>query len=344
MTKGDIGRNDPCPCGSGLKYKKCCLGRRSDPPAGGGPDSLHDEILQALEGRDFGSLEEANAFLALHAQQRNRQPLEDFAGLSSEQIHRLLYFPFDSPNLVTFPPTLAEEPVAPILTLFSLLVEAIGEQGLKPTAKGNLPRSFCREAALIFWGEEGYREYTRYGAINKEDDFFDLHVTRVVAELAGLVRKYKGRFILSRNCRSLLAQGGMAVVYPRLLRIYAGEFNWGYWDGYSEIPFIQQAFLFALYLLSLCGNEWRSSTFYEDHFLRAFPTLLEEVTPQAILMNPEQEVRSCYTLRTFVHFVGFLGLASVEQVESDQPFVRQYRVKKSPLLDKTVQFCPSASW
>ena len=23
----DIGRNDPCPCGSGKKYKKCCLGR-----------------------------------------------------------------------------------------------------------------------------------------------------------------------------------------------------------------------------------------------------------------------------------------------------------------------------
>jgi len=22
-----IGRNDPCPCGSGLKYKKCCLGK-----------------------------------------------------------------------------------------------------------------------------------------------------------------------------------------------------------------------------------------------------------------------------------------------------------------------------
>jgi preprotein translocase subunit SecA len=22
-----IGRNDPCPCGSGKKYKKCCLNR-----------------------------------------------------------------------------------------------------------------------------------------------------------------------------------------------------------------------------------------------------------------------------------------------------------------------------
>jgi hypothetical protein len=24
-----IGRNDPCPCGSGLKYKKCCMGKES---------------------------------------------------------------------------------------------------------------------------------------------------------------------------------------------------------------------------------------------------------------------------------------------------------------------------
>ncbi|WP_349291374.1 SEC-C metal-binding domain-containing protein, partial [Planococcus beigongshangi] len=26
MNRGDdmVGRNDPCPCGSGKKYKKCC--------------------------------------------------------------------------------------------------------------------------------------------------------------------------------------------------------------------------------------------------------------------------------------------------------------------------------
>lgn len=27
-----IGRNDPCPCGSGLKYKKCCIGKKDIPP------------------------------------------------------------------------------------------------------------------------------------------------------------------------------------------------------------------------------------------------------------------------------------------------------------------------
>ena len=25
--KEKIGRNDPCPCGSGKKYKKCCMGK-----------------------------------------------------------------------------------------------------------------------------------------------------------------------------------------------------------------------------------------------------------------------------------------------------------------------------
>ena len=25
--KMKVGRNDPCPCGSGKKYKKCCLGK-----------------------------------------------------------------------------------------------------------------------------------------------------------------------------------------------------------------------------------------------------------------------------------------------------------------------------
>ena len=24
----EVGRNDPCPCGSGLKYKKCCQGEQ----------------------------------------------------------------------------------------------------------------------------------------------------------------------------------------------------------------------------------------------------------------------------------------------------------------------------
>ena len=34
MGSGEVvGRNDPCPCGSGKKYKRCCLGTEADPAA-----------------------------------------------------------------------------------------------------------------------------------------------------------------------------------------------------------------------------------------------------------------------------------------------------------------------
>lgn len=93
-----------------------------------------------------------------------------------------------------------------------------------------------------------------------------MHVTRLVAELAGLVRKYKGKFILSRECRKLVAEIGPSGIYPRLFQAFVGKYNWAYQDNYGEIPFIQQSFLFSLYLLNRYGDDWRTSTFYEDRF------------------------------------------------------------------------------
>ena len=34
-----FGRNDPCPCGSGKKYKKCCIGKAEITPFSGGRDA-----------------------------------------------------------------------------------------------------------------------------------------------------------------------------------------------------------------------------------------------------------------------------------------------------------------
>jgi len=108
---------------------------------------------------------------------------------------------------------------------------------------------FLMNVMLAYWGEATYRENTRYAGINREEDFSDLHITRLVAELAGLIRKYKGKFILGRDCRDLLARVGLAAIYPRLLKVYIEHFNWGYRDNFPEIRFIQTAFLFTLYLL-----------------------------------------------------------------------------------------------
>ncbi|MES9829410.1 MAG: SEC-C domain-containing protein [Candidatus Thiodiazotropha sp.] len=336
MKTPAIGRNAPCPCGSGKKFKHCCLGKEGSTASGHGAAGISETLRPALEGRQFNSLEEAQAFLDQMTQQQNRRPLDEFHGLSPEQMHWMLNLPFTSPELVSFPEVLDTTPTAPILTLFQLLTDAIGEQGLKPTAKGNLPRNFCREAALTYLGKQKYQEKTRFGSINREEDFDDLHITRLVAELAGLIRKYKGRFILSRDCRRLLAGDGMSAIYPRLFRAYVEQFNWAYRDGYPELRFMQSAFLFTLYLLTHYGDTWRPQIFYEDAFLGAFPQLLDEI-PASQVISPDETVRRGYTWRSLVHFAGFLGLATVEPV-SDELLCHEYRVKSLPLLGQIVQF------
>jgi len=336
MKTPPIGRNDPCPCGSGKKFKHCCLGKENSTASSHGAASMSEALHKAFERRQFNSLEEAQAFLDQITQQQNRRQLDEFHGLSPEQMHRILNFPFASLGLVRFPEVLDANPAAPILTLFEILTNAIDGQGLKTTAKGNLPRNFCRDAALAYWGEQRYQENTRYAGINREKDFGDLHITRLVAELTGLIRKYKGRFILSRDCRRLLAGGDMTAIYPTLFRAYVAEFNWAYRDGYPELRFIQSAFLFTLYLLTRYGDIWRPQVFYEDAFLGAFPRLLDEVPPSQV-SSPDETVRRGYTWRSLVHFAGFLGLATVEPV-SDELLCHEYRVKALPLLGQIVQF------
>jgi hypothetical protein len=296
-----------------------------------------DGLRELLKGQNFGSLDEANAFISQHMHRQNHAVIDDFHGLSSEQMHRFLHFPFESPDLVSFSACLDITPEAPILTLFKLLVDAIGDDGLKTTATGNLPRNFCREAARVYWGEEEYARWSRHGELRSEDQFAELNVVRLVAGLAGLIRKYKGKFIIGKECRKLLAEQGMAGIYPRLFRAFVKEYNWGYADRWQEIPMVQHSFLFTLHLLNKYGAEWRSSRFYEDNFLQAFPMVLQEMPEISEYYSPEKTLRSCYSWRSLERFAGFMGLVEVERDPADR-YSEVFRLRKLPLLDHVVPF------
>jgi uncharacterized protein len=68
--KEKVGRNDPCPCGSGKKYKSCCLGKSSSGKkhklkatwinAPQGPNLMERAFGDAIAstGKTFNSLEE----------------------------------------------------------------------------------------------------------------------------------------------------------------------------------------------------------------------------------------------------------------------------------------------
>jgi hypothetical protein len=331
-----IGRNAPCPCGSGLKYKKCCLGKQDSGSKMKVVGDGLDELREMVKGHEFSTVEELSALIDEKTKHRNQAGLDDFQGLSPDQMHRFLYFPFESPQYVSFPDVLDTDPDAPIARLFRLLADAIGEKGLKGTATGNLPRQFCRDAALALLGEEGYREKTRLTGINKEPDFRQMHVTRLVVEMAGLMRSSKGKFELTGECRKLMAEAGMTAVYPLLLRSFVQKFNWGYGDGYPDCPMIQQSFGYTFYLLSRYGEEWKPASFYADCFLQAFPLAADEFRNVAI-GTPEETAASCFALRSLDRFAELLGLVEIDR-DPVTRMLQAYRVRKLPLLDHVVRF------
>jgi hypothetical protein len=331
-----IGRNEPCPCGSGKKYKECCLAADTEQQGPTGLPDIMAEIKKEIMGREFDSLSEIQAAVDQICQTQNRMQPEAFCGLSPEQMHRFLHFPFDSSDIVRFSDTFQKPPEAPVMTLFSFLADGCGDSGLKATAKGYLPQRFCQDVAIAFWGKEGYEQKTLGSGVRKELDFNDLHVVRLVAEMAGFVRKYRGRFVLTKKCRQLLAAPGNGKLYLELFKAYTRKFNWGYRDAYEEIGIIQQSFLFSLFLLHRFGAEFRGQAFYEDRFLQAFPHVLQEV-PEPPYRTKEEYVSACYSLRTMERFALFFGLIE-RNILSDEILKRRYEIKKRPLLDELVSF------
>lgn len=354
MGRHHVGRNDPCRCGSGRKYKHCCLPkdrRRASRP--NPAQEVSDKLRKSIGDREFGSIEEAKAFIGQQMRALNRQPDDAFEGLSPDQLRLLLDTPFDATDVVAFPDVLrTEKPTAPSLDLLMHLFEAMGEDGLKATAKGNLPRSFCRDAAARYFREERHHFDLLApdpAKLSSEEDFLDLHVTRYVARAAGLIRLHRKTYTPTKRARELLDRHGAAGIYPVLLRAFVTAFAWRSMDGYPPLGIVQQSWPFTAYLLTRHGGMPRPAAFYQDAFHRAFPfaldVALEEMEDTYWFASQDEpvdavqdRVRHCYRVRALLRFAGFLGLASIERELGTTHVGNRYLVAATPLLGDAIRF------
>jgi len=299
---------------------------------------IADEIGDALAERHFDSDEERDAFVAGLVAERNAAPLDDFDGLSADEMRRLLYEPFggDGPLVVADVPRAA--PRSALLHLVLDLAEALGDEGLKATAKGNLPRAYVL-AALGRYQEAGWR-VSPYLSVRSEQDFARLHVARLVARMAGLVTLRSGRWHATRALRRTLDRSGAAGVYAALFRAFVTKYAWNSADGYPELDIIQASWAYSLLLLLRHGATWRDGAFYADRFLRAFPLAVDEAAEDtrwsAWPREPHDVVRNAFQLRVLKRFADFLGLVEIESGASQGEYGRVVRVRATPALAEVV--------
>ena len=303
----------------------------------GNPNEFSRGLQEALDRESFATLEQAQAFVDRLTERQNSHSSSDFQGLSPAQMHGLLTAPFDSPDVATINSDFRVSAEVPFIQFYESLLMAVGNGNFKPTATGNLPRNFCRNVALIFWGEKGYAQATRYGGINSEFDFTELNAFRYTCEFAGYLRKYRGKYIIGSQARGLIETQGIAAIYQGLLKAFVEEFNWAFSDGYHELPILQHSWLFTLYLLQKHGGDWKPICFYEDAIIKAFPSVKAEVQPLPYA-DSETIVRRSYRLRVLQHWMVWFGLAEVESLENDSLLSDNYRIRKRSLADEVVTF------
>jgi len=155
--------------------------------------------------------------------------------------------------------------------------------------------------------------------------------------MAGLMRKYKGKYVRTKKGEKLLSDDNQAELYLLLFKVFTSKFNWGYWDGYQDLLIIQNSFAFSLYLLSRYGADWQNYQLYCDYSLKAFPVVLGEIE-EVSWETPENRYKDCYSLRTLERFAAFLGLAKIEIINNKKILKKDYQIKKLPLLDEVVHF------
>jgi len=298
-------------------------------------------LAAAIADERFEREEELQTFVADFMAQRNAAAIDDFDGLSADAMHRALHAPFDPGGALMVADVPRSAPPAPLLHLVLDLAAALGDDGFKATAKGNLPRAYVRAAAERYqatrWRRDSIEGIER---ASSEEDFRHLYVARMVARMAGLVTLHRGRWSLTRKYRRTLERQGAAGVYAHLFRAFVAKYAWNSADLYPELDIVQISWAFSLLLLVRYGDTWRDARFYADRFVRAFPMALHEATHALAhhpwQRDPEQEVRDAYDVRVLRRFAAYLGLVEIESGQDLEPYGRTLRLRATPALADVV--------
>jgi hypothetical protein len=327
------GRNDPCPCGSGKKYKRCCIDAISRKHA-----EIFDDIAQTVAMNPNLSIDELNLVAQQKTARQNDRPNADFCGLTPIQMANWLYAPFGELTGVAIctPDNLSASPV--MRYLYIILDELMKKDGsFKSTARGNLPVRLVKQASALL-PEFAVAQYETEPSISKftgsnEDKFNALHYTRVLAEIAGIIHYKSGRFYIKKTAQKQYQTHGHNAFFLPMLDAAVTRYNWSYLDGWSDAIDLRTFWLFMLWRLQTHGSI--------DKLIRevstAFPDLLRQL-PHDEYLSPQVQLELLIECRFIKHFLQFWGFITVNprRIYGNERVPPVANIQ--PLLTQTFQF------
>ena len=328
-----LGRNDPCHCGSGKKFKRCCMDNISKQQA-----QVFDEVEAMMAMNPDLSLDELNAAIQHKVQNRNNQPNPHFCGITPTQMTNWLYAPFDQLQWVTIS-TPDEFSASPVMRYLALIIdEAMAHEGsFKATSKGNLPTKLVKQASE-FLPEFAVSEFPINISIHEfagsnEDKFNALHYTRILAEISGIIYRRSGRYHVKKSAQKQYQALGIQAFFKPMLEAAISKYNWGYLDAFEYDIDLRTFWLFMLWRI----QNHNSVDQLIKEVITAFPDLLLAF-PTDDYDSPERNLSRLIESRFIERFLQFWGFVTIDprRYINTEPVARMVHVQ--PLLKQTFQF------
>ncbi len=296
-------------------------------------------IEDALRADPDMSLDELNARLAERITALNRTPRSNLLGSTPDQVQRLLADDWsgdDAIRMDTGLPAAALETAPFFRNARSFLALLDEHDGFKATQAGNLSRAAV--ATLLDgldWPDGHVERVRRYNKVINEHDAGDVHHLRVLLDLAGLIKRRKGRFTITRRGADALSPHRAGELFALLFRTWFRKLNLAYLDAMPEAPAFQNTVAFTLFRLGQVAGDWRESAGLARDVV--LPTILDEI-PRA-LDSDDGFDRLPVMLETRVldPLAGF-GLAEVREEPGRTKWLPRRFYRKTDLFDRFLAF------
>jgi hypothetical protein len=310
------------------------------PPAQLPPEGPLGQLRSELEGLEFETEAELERWMSDRVEQMNTEPTPLLSGLTPAQAERLYREGLEdgAPLVVSDDLDDADLAGARFVQNARVVLDALRSAGgTSATKAGNLNRAFVAEMLeQMQWGQ-GDLEFIRRGnKVINEQDAWDLHLVRVVLEVAKLIRRRKGRFTLTRAGRSMAEPEAIGPLAAHLFRVFFGRFNLAYLDRAPEEPDFQPLVPITLWRVGVEAREWQGMRSLADRVLP--PELRKEPA------GPLKPDMGALVLRTRLvdPLVGF-GLMEERTANGTRPAApwpgpTATEVRVAPLFDRMLRF------
>lgn len=166
---------------------------------------------------------------------KNNTPVSDFLGLTPSEVHILVYQPYSESSPVRLrsdieSDTLDQIPLFRIAEDYMRIIRR--DREIKLTPLGALPKKVMVE---LYEKRHLLDDAIESGLtkLSKEADCIAISSMRHVLELAGLVKKVRGRLSLTKKGLALMSEDQRTPLFATFITTYTEQFNWGFNDGYQ---------------------------------------------------------------------------------------------------------------